>query len=301
MKLKLIVVFLSYFPLMVFAQSINGKVIDAQTKEPLPYANIVLSSKNKGVSTDENGMYTFDVAGDIEDALMISYLGYTTQEISLKQFSGTVNNILNIELTENTSVIDEVVLEVKKAKYSSTKTIGVKKKKKKRFRIGTQYGSEKCTYVGNERHRKGKVLELNFYLKENLGSQFKTLPTYYRVKFYSYDVEKQQPGKLLSYKDIFVEPENNTQKIILDLTTHNVLFPEKGICVGIETIKPSKIILPKSSMYTTAPSLVWVHGETSNTWSSFMGKKWSKNNRKSVHKKKYYTNPLIQLKVQYRK
>jgi len=299
MKIKSILFFLSLFPLLVFSQIITGKVIDAHTKEPLPYANIVLLSKNKGVTTDEKGVYTFDVSGETDDLLLISYLGYTTQEIPLNQFSGTVDEILNIELTENSSLIDEVVLEVKKAKYSSPKIIGVKKKK--RFKRGVQYGAEKCTLIENLRHIKGKVLGLNFYVKENSNSQFKTLPTYYRVKFYSYNTDKKQPGKLLSSKDVFVQPENKTKKIIIDLTHYNVLFPEEGICVGIETIKPSNIILPKNPMYTTAPSLVWVHGEKLNTWSSFMGKKWSKSNRKSVFNKKYYTNPLIHLKVQFKK
>ena len=281
------------------AQIINGEVVDAQTKEPLPYANIVLLSKNKGVTTNEDGFYTFDITGDTEDILLISYLGYAIQEIPLKQYSNSVGNELNIELTENSSLIDEVVLDVKKAKYSSSKIIGVKKKK--RFRSGAQYGAETCTFIENVRNTKGKVLALNFYIKENLNSQFKILPTNYRIKFYNYDTEKQQPGKLLSYKDVFVQPENKTQKVIIDLTTHNILFPKKGICVGIETIKPSNIMLPKNPMYTTAPYLVWVHGKESNTWSSFMGKKWSKNSRKSPFHKRYYSKPLIHLKVQFRK
>ncbi len=100
---------------------------------------------------------------------------------------------------------------------------------------------------------------------------------------------------------MFLFSQKIKKKIIIDLTYHNVLFPEEGICVGIETIKPSNVILPKNPMYITAPSLVWVHGEKPNTWSSFMGKKWSKSNRKSVFHKKKYTNPLIQMKVQFRK
>ncbi len=129
MKLRLLLSFLIFFPLLVCSQTIKGKVIDAETKEPLPYANIVLLSKNKGVTTNEDGLYSFDIKDETNDLLMISYLGYATQKISLEQFAGAVTNKLNIELSESTSVIDEVVLEVKKAKYSSSKIIGVKKKK----------------------------------------------------------------------------------------------------------------------------------------------------------------------------
>ena len=86
---------------------------------------------------------------------MVSYIGYASQKIALHQFKDSAIQDFNIELTENSSLIDEVVLEVKKQKYSTTKTLGVKKKK--RFVSGTQYGSEVVSFIENEKHKKGKT------------------------------------------------------------------------------------------------------------------------------------------------
>ena len=294
--------FLSIFiglPILLNAQVIKGKITDSKTNEPLPYANLVLLSKNRGVTTNELGIYEFAIHKDLKDSLLVSYIGYASQKIALHQFKDSAIQDFNIELTENSSLIDEIVLEVKKQKYSATKTLGVKKKK--RSVVGTQYGSEVVSFIENEKHKKGKISQVDFFVKENSGSQFKTLPTYYRIKFYEFDAMRKQPGKLLLHKDILFQPENKTKKISIDVSTYNILYPVNGICIGIETIKPSYITTPKNPMYTTTPSLVWVHGKKLISWTSFMGRKWSKQVRKSVFNKKFYTNPLIHLKVKYRK
>jgi len=127
MSINNLIFLLFILPLGGFSQSISGKVVDAKSKEPLPYANIVLLHKNKGVTTSENGLYSFDIKGETEDSILISYLGYASQEITLKQFSDKFDNVLNIALIENTSLIDEVVLSVKKAKYTSRKKLAFQK------------------------------------------------------------------------------------------------------------------------------------------------------------------------------
>ncbi len=282
-----------------FSQILSGVIFDETLKKPLPYANITLLNKNLGVTSNEQGEYSFNIKSNTADTLLISYLGYSTKKISLISFQDKKEIVLNIALVESKEEIDGVVLRVKKKKYTSPKTIG--ETKKKRFRVGTQFGYENCVFIENVKRNKGKLKAIKFSLKENVESDFNTLPTYYRIKFYKYNTEKRQPGMLLSYKDIFIKPKNKTQNISIDLSEHYVLFPLEGVCVGIETVKPSSVKLPKNPMYTTAPSLVWTHNSKSNTWSSYRGKKWVKNSRKSAFKKKFYRNPLIQLKVQYRK
>lgn len=57
--------------------------MDAQTKEPLPGANILISNYENGTSCDLNGRFVFDDVPK-ESTLLISYLGYKSQEFSLK-------------------------------------------------------------------------------------------------------------------------------------------------------------------------------------------------------------------------
>ena len=120
------------------------------------------------------------------------------------------------------------------------------------------------------------------------------------MNFYKYDRVNDIPGDRLSYESILVRPKNETDKIILDVSAHHILFPAEGICVGIEIINPGAKD-PKNLMYVTSPSLIETHDKKALTWSRFRGKKWNKNDRKSVFKNRLYSNILLQLKVQYRK
>lgn len=284
-------------PLVSFSQIIKGKIVDKVTNEPLIYANVALLSKNRGATSDELGEYQFHIDKDTQDSILVSYMGYKSFKFSLQGFTENKIYVKDIYLESDVSEIDEIIIDVKKARYSSIHTIGARKKKK--FVKGTQFGAETCLCVKNQKYTKGKVNELIFFTKNRINTQFKTLPTYYRLKFYEFKYGK--PGKLLSYDDILVKPKFNTKQNKIDLRKSQILFPVEGLCVGLETIKPQGVIRPENPMYITNPSLVWVHSKDSNVWTNYRGKKWNKNKRKSVFNKKFYTEPLFQLKVQYRK
>ncbi|WP_221393693.1 TonB-dependent receptor [Dyadobacter sp. NIV53] len=64
--------------------AISGTVVD-HTNAPLPGASIVLKGTSKGVVTDADG--NFSIQAEIGDILVISFIGTTTQEISIKDGS----------------------------------------------------------------------------------------------------------------------------------------------------------------------------------------------------------------------
>ena len=74
---------------ILFAQSsfsqytVSGKVIDADTRDPLPFVNIVFNNNQlTGISTDINGKFTY--TSDVRiDALICSYVGYNKVTLSL--------------------------------------------------------------------------------------------------------------------------------------------------------------------------------------------------------------------------
>ncbi len=59
-------------------------MLDAETLQPLPSANLIIENKQIGTATEEDG--SFSVSGNISpgDILKVSYVGYTSREISLK-------------------------------------------------------------------------------------------------------------------------------------------------------------------------------------------------------------------------
>lgn len=77
----------------LIAQVYQGTVVDAQTKRPLPYANIGIKGKSIGGITDGTGAFAIDISkADKTDSLIVSYLGY-------KSVSFYVANIITTQHT----------------------------------------------------------------------------------------------------------------------------------------------------------------------------------------------------------
>lgn len=289
-----------------FSQTITGIVTNDANQEPLLYANVTLLAKNNGVITNEKGEFLLNVKGSETDSLLVSYLGFASQKHGVRDILLKEKSSVNFQLKENKQLIDEVVLSVKKSRYTSKKKIGVDKTRTK-YGTSVQFGFENCVLVYNDKKRKGKLSKLLFFLEKNEQTTFRCYETYYRVKFYEYDHKLKQPGELLSYVPILIKPkENKNQKIELDLSNKHILFPKEGLCIGIETVNPK----PKrkiNKIHTTYPNLVWTLDDERLTWMSFMSKPWWEKSRKTPSKRPFskkkmlYSNPLIQLEVQYRK
>ncbi|WP_299362885.1 TonB-dependent receptor [uncultured Parabacteroides sp.] len=83
-------------------KKISGTVLDAQ-KEPIIGANVLIKGTGTGTITDIDGNFTLEAAeGDI---LQISYIGYNTQEIIIKN-----QTTLHIVLQEDSQALEEVVV-----------------------------------------------------------------------------------------------------------------------------------------------------------------------------------------------
>ncbi len=88
-KALLLFVFAAFMSSSSFAQkTVTGTIIDAETAEPLIGASLLIKGKDKGTVTDIDGKYTIMV--EPSDVLILSYTGYTTQEITVGDQS-TIN------------------------------------------------------------------------------------------------------------------------------------------------------------------------------------------------------------------
>ena len=86
------------------AMTISGRVIDAQTNEPLIGVSIYPEdTTNLGAITDLDGNFTMDNFPDGEK-VVISYIGYKTQTLSPGASMGTIS------LAEDSQLIDEVLI-----------------------------------------------------------------------------------------------------------------------------------------------------------------------------------------------
>ncbi|WP_400076426.1 SusC/RagA family TonB-linked outer membrane protein [Winogradskyella sp. R77965] len=91
-------------PSSLMAQStINGTVTDKADAMPLPGVNVLIKGTARGTATDFDGKYSLEV--NEGETIVISYVGYTTQEIV---FTG--QSTIDVQLAEDSAQLDEVVL-----------------------------------------------------------------------------------------------------------------------------------------------------------------------------------------------
>jgi iron complex outermembrane receptor protein len=92
----------SYKTLKIKQNTISGVVTD-ENNEPLLGVTIQEKGTNNGTTTDFNGNYTLDVGNDA--ILVVSYLGYVTQEISVNG-----KTTINIQLIPDATQLEDVVV-----------------------------------------------------------------------------------------------------------------------------------------------------------------------------------------------
>ena len=82
------------FPVFISGQTrVNGRVTDAQTFEPIAFADIIFKGTTIGVITDFNGSYSLSGKTN-SDSIVISFIGYETLTLSIKHDTTQTINIL---------------------------------------------------------------------------------------------------------------------------------------------------------------------------------------------------------------
>lgn len=87
--------------------SISGIITD-QGKLPLPGANIIVKDTSKGAVTDFNGAYTIHDVANGSYTIVISSVGYKTQEVAVSINNDTQN--VSVSLEEDLLSLNEVVI-----------------------------------------------------------------------------------------------------------------------------------------------------------------------------------------------
>lgn len=95
----------------LYAQSITGKIIDAQTNEPLFGAAIYYDNTSIGTTSDENGQFSIGYKPNLKSPLVFSFLGY--HAVTIPKVSK--NQDLLITMTRKAESLDEIVIENKNA------------------------------------------------------------------------------------------------------------------------------------------------------------------------------------------
>ena len=119
---KSIIIFLVILclPFVASAQKLTGRVIDANTSEPLIGASLYWKNTTAGTTTSADGSFTLKRVHGF-DTLVVDYLGYDVWE---QELSDRDVNTITIELKPSAVDIDAVVIEsAQRGNYAKTSGI----------------------------------------------------------------------------------------------------------------------------------------------------------------------------------
>lgn len=113
-----------FFSLLVLSQSKVGGIIVDEAGEPVAFANVLFKNSTEGTITNDNGRFYME-ADDTYDTLVISFIGYESQEISL---TNKVTYNLNVVLLESNQQLKEVVIYAGKQSKKNNPAIDILRK-----------------------------------------------------------------------------------------------------------------------------------------------------------------------------
>ncbi|MBB6328435.1 hypothetical protein FHS59_004078 [Algoriphagus iocasae] len=86
---------------------VKGKVTDAETGDPIPFASVLLKGTTIGMNTDFEGNYSLS-SQSLPDSILVSYIGYLTQS---KALANTAEQTLNFQLRPSDFEMEAFVFE----------------------------------------------------------------------------------------------------------------------------------------------------------------------------------------------
>ncbi|MCF8369865.1 MAG: carboxypeptidase-like regulatory domain-containing protein [Bacteroidales bacterium] len=115
-NLLLTIGFILSTTLMVFSQSgsLKGKIFDKDTKEPIPFANIIVEvggTQAGGATSDFDGQFIIKPIDPGTYTLKASYIGYKTVQLNGLVINSDQITFYNVDMESTTATLEEIVIE----------------------------------------------------------------------------------------------------------------------------------------------------------------------------------------------
>jgi hypothetical protein len=210
----------------LFSQEINfsGKLLDIETKEPIVYANISFLDSDKGISSQESGVFSLSIDKKYLDSkIHISCLNYSDTIIFAKDlykktiYLKSITEVLD-EVVLTKKINKEVVLDEVKKKVEAVHTSGMRM-------IAKYFPSSKktecCNYIS--------TIEIHFSKRHSNQSKF-------RFRIFDKDKNTGLPkGDLLKVNLPLVLKEGEL-KLTVNLEAYDIEMPKDGLFVAFEKL-----------------------------------------------------------------
>ncbi|MBL4587611.1 MAG: carboxypeptidase-like regulatory domain-containing protein [Flavobacteriales bacterium] len=108
-----------------YTQTVTGQVLDAVTKQPLPFTNVMVVDSDPliGAITDTLGRFILNNVPIGRAAIQVSFIGYDPIIVSEILVTTGRQTQVNVELNESSSELGEVVIKAKESKNRALNTM----------------------------------------------------------------------------------------------------------------------------------------------------------------------------------
>jgi hypothetical protein len=222
-RLLLLFFFIAHFS---EAQKIvfEGKLLDAQTKQPVVYANISFLNSEKGISSNEDG--TFRMYLDqkyLNQKIHVSCLNYKDTIVTAKSIQKGI-----LYLNSKTEILNEIILTRKLEREIILDPVkkGIISMHSRGLRMVAKYfpntkKDDCCPYL--------TTITIEFPRRSNKQSKF-------RFRIFDVDEATGKPKSDLLLQNIPVTISPDQTQVTLDVTDHNIRMPKNGFFVAFEKL-----------------------------------------------------------------
>jgi hypothetical protein len=221
MKTPTLLIILCLLYLSIKAQNVDSNnvqghlkflILDSKTKEPLPYANIVFLSQNRGTISNESGYFALNTEDfNPQDSILIQYIGYKNQKLSFadllkKDEIGLQEELINLSevfVYGNPPKAKEIIDKIMENKEKNYKPHSSKSQVFARVRQNTTF-HKMSTYVKKNsiaEFESDMLLRIVKRIPRNLTSFTDFLTDAYTHQN-SFDSLKVKPVKTVSLKEL---------------------------------------------------------------------------------------------------
>lgn len=287
MELKnLYILFFLFISSSINAQTLNGIVQDSESKEPLPFSNLVLLNSKTGAYSNHSGYFSLMINQNSNDTLKISSIGFESLLIPIKELIKIEKVVFNLK--QKSYLLDEIILSNKKIEYSKKHRLG--KNRVGNLSVSSLVGQEYCIYIDNKFKENGLLKSVIVSLKKRENENFIS-PL--RIKIYKYNKIKNIPGEELLLKNLIIQVKNKKHELNVNLEKYKIPFLKDGICIGVEWLDPNN---ETNNFDRIGPALRYTYiDDNSYSWTNYQNRGWKNGIMKYENNKKAI--PLINIEV----
>ena len=220
--------FLLSFTVLNAQHILQGRIIDAFTKEPLPFVNIGVLKKELGTVSNEDGFFFLEVPDLFaKETLRFSMIGFDERDFQVADLEAILLSNNTLVLAEQTTFLEEVVLTAEKKWDTRVSGNSTTSKLLITGFTSNQLGNEIALFV--------KVKKTPAYID---GIQFSVVENIYpevrfRVNVYSSDY--RFPDENIMKENIFVTLKQSEGLISVDLKEYDILVDD-DVFISLEWI-----------------------------------------------------------------